>query len=522
MRKAIIIGGGPAGLTAAFELIKHTDIKPIIIEQSTYAGGLSKTVNYKGNRIDIGGHRFFSKSNRIIQWWLNILPIQEEDSKNLHGLTYHNQFFELTNSTIGTNIGNGDKVMLLRNRASSIYHRNNFFAYPLKLSFETLKKLGFFRSFKIISSYLYARLTPRNPEVTLEDFLINRFGKELYQTFFKDYTEKVWGIDPNALPAEWGKQRIKGVSLKKVIKEALKKILRLDKKVWDKSTESSLIEYFLYPKFGPGQLWEEVAEKIKTAGGEIHYATKVEKINATEKIIVSVETQDTSGNKKIWEGDYFFSSMPVKELLNNISGKEVSRKIYEISNGLQYRDFITVGLLVDFVHIKGKNEKFPADNWVYIQDSKVKIGRLQIFNNWSPYLVSNPNHVWLGLEYFCSIGDKLWSKTDQEFIDFAINELCLIKIINKEAILDATILREEKAYPSYFGTYNQFDLVKDYLKSLENLYPVGRNGMHKYNNTDHSMLTAIASVENIIHGIPDKEAIWQINTEEEYHESAKN
>ena len=522
MRKAIIIGGGPAGLTAAYELIKHTDIKPIILEQSAYVGGLSKTVNYKGNRIDIGGHRFFSKSDKVIQWWLNILPIQEEDAKNLQGLTYHNQFYNLTNDVIGKNVGTGDKVMLLRNRSSSIYHRNIFFSYPLKLSFETLQKLGLFRSLNIITSYLYARLLPQKPELTLEDFLVNRFGKELYQTFFKDYTEKVWGIHPDALPAEWGKQRIKGVSLKKVIQESLKKIFSLNKSKWDKTTEASLIEHFLYPKFGPGQLWEEVAEKIKEAGGEIYYDQKVIKINCSKKFISAVETHDQSGKKIQWEGDYFFSSMPVNELINSLTDEAMPPDIYEVSNGLQYRDFITVGLLVDSVNITGKNEKIPIDNWIYIQDSKVKLGRLQIFNNWSPYMVSQPNQVWLGLEYFCSKGDELWRMTDQAFIDFAINELCLTNIINKEAVLDSTILREEKAYPSYFGSYNRFDVVKEYLKSFANLYPVGRNGMHKYNNTDHSMLTAIASVEHIIYGAPDKETIWQINTEEEYHESAKN
>lgn len=519
MRKAIIIGGGPAGLTAAYELIKHTDIKPIIIEQTQYVGGLSKTVNYKGNRIDIGGHRFFSKSDKVIEWWLTILPIEETNAKELHGLTYHNQFHNVGSDIIQKNTGYGDKVFLLRNRLSSIYHRNNFFPYPLKISLETLQKLGFIRSIRIIVSYLFARVSTINPETSLEDFLINRFGKELYLTFFKDYTEKVWGIEPKELPAEWGKQRIKGVSLKKVIKESLTSIFFKKKKKWDKSTETSLIEQFLYPKFGPGQLWEEVAAKVLEGGGEIHYHQKVEKINIIDKLVTSIETTDQSGNKGVWDGDYFFSSMPVRELISGFSNTTIPTEIAVINNGLLYRDFITVGLLVTEVNIKGQKKILPKDNWIYIQDGNVKLGRLQIFNNWSPHLVNDQKQIWLGLEYFCNKGDELWSMEDAEFIQFAINELSSTGMIAKDAVVDATILREEKAYPSYFGTYNQFSLLKDYLKEFLNLYPIGRNGMHKYNNTDHSMLTAIASVQNIVSGSPDKESIWQINTEEDYHES---
>ncbi len=411
--------------------------------------------------------------------------------------------------------------MLLRSRVSSIYHRNKFFSYPLKLSLETLWKLGLIRSLSIIISYLYARLLPIKPELTLEDFLINRFGKNLYRTFFKDYTEKVWGIPPSNLPSEWGKQRIKGVSLKKVVVDSLSKLFSTKKKKWDSSTETSLIEHFLYPKFGPGQLWEKVAAKVKEAGGEIHYDLKVTRINVDSKNITSVETIDNAGETRIWEGDYFFSSMSVRDLINSLDKKNLPSGIAEINNGLLYRDFITVGLLVDSIKIKSKEGHLPKDNWIYIQDEKVKLGRLQIFNNWSPYMVNDQQKVWLGLEYFCNKGDELWNLSDNEFIQFAIEELSSIGIIDKNTVLDSTILREEKAYPSYFGTYNQFSEIKDYLKEFINLYPIGRNGMHKYNNTDHSMLTAIASVENIVSGYPDKEAIWQINTEEEYHEDSK-
>ena len=522
MRKAIIIGGGPAGLTAAYELLTHTDIKPIIIEQSEYVGGLSKTVNYKGNRIDIGGHRFFSKSDKVINWWLNILPIDEKSVEQLKSIKYHNQEHKIDKGIIKSHSGSGDNVMLLRSRASSIYHRNKFFAYPLKLSFETLRKLGFLRSLLIILSYLYARFFPVKPEVTLEDFLINRFGKNLYRTFFKDYTEKVWGIPPNNLPSEWGKQRIKGVSLKKVIIDSISRIFSSKKRKWDSSTEASLIEHFLYPKFGPGQLWEEVAKRITNSGGQIIYNHKVEQINVDNKKIVSVETISNNEKAEIWEGDYFFSSMPVHELINSLGQEKVPIDIQEVNKGLLYRDFITVGLLVNAINIKSEEGHLPKDNWIYIQDENVKLGRLQIFNNWSPYMVSNEKNIWLGLEYFCNEGDILWTMSDKDFIQFAIKELSSINIINEHSVLDSTILREKKAYPSYFGSYDQFEKVKEYLKEFSNLYPIGRNGMHKYNNTDHSMLTAIASVENIVSGVPDKETIWQINTEDDYHEVKKN
>jgi protoporphyrinogen oxidase len=519
MRRAIIIGGGPAGLTAAYELLKNTDIKPIIIERSAYVGGLSKTVNYKDNLIDIGGHRFFSKSDRVINWWLDILPIEKESADQLNVIKYQNKEYGFKKGAVKDQSGTGDNVMLLRSRVSSIYHRNKFFSYPLTLSFETLKNLGLTRSLSIIISYIRSQLFPVKPEVTLEDFLINRFGKNLYKTFFKDYTEKVWGISPGNLPSEWGKQRIKGVSLKKVLVDALSKIFSSKKKKWDSSTETSLIEHFLYPKFGPGHLWEQVAAKVKAAGGEIHHQLTVTRINIQHKHITSVETKNQEGLTEVWEADYFFSSMPVKELINAFDKELVPQHILEISNGLLYRDFITVGLLVDSLKIKTKEGHLPKDNWIYIQDDTVKIGRLQIFNNWSPYMVKDLNKVWLGLEYFCNKGDELWNKTDAELIQFAIHELTKIGIIEKHAVTDSTILREEKAYPSYFGSYNQFSEIKNYLKEFANLYPIGRNGMHKYNNTDHSMLTAIASVENIISGFPDKESIWQINTEEDYHES---
>lgn len=520
-RKAIIIGGGPAGLTAAYELLKQSDIKPVIIEQSSYVGGLSKTVNYKGNRIDIGGHRFFSKSDKVIEWWLNILPINIEDAEKVNKIIYQNKAHIIDKNIIEKHISSGEKIMLLRNRSSSIYHRKKFFPYPLRFSVNTFSKLGIIRGVQIIFSYLYAKLFPVNPEITLEDFFINRFGKTLYRTFFKDYTEKVWGVEPKDLSSEWGKQRVKGVSLRKIFIDALRKLFLFKNKSFHSKTETSLIEHFLYPKLGPGQLWEEVASKIIDLGGEIHYDTRVTKINHDKNKISSVETLDVFGNIRVWEGDYFFSTMPVKDFIHAL-GSSVPRPVIEISQGLMYRDFITVGVLVDKKDFHLNEQYITKDNWIYIQDEKVKLGRIQIFNNWSPYLVSAADKMWLGLEYFCNEGDSLWNMSDADFINFSITELYKIGILEKGTpIVDATMLREIKAYPSYFGSFNQFSIIKDYLMHISNLYPIGRNGMHKYNNSDHSMLTAMASVDHILTGFPDKAAIWQINTEDEYQEIKK-
>ncbi|MBI2729225.1 MAG: NAD(P)/FAD-dependent oxidoreductase [Sphingobacteriales bacterium] len=519
MRKAIIIGAGPAGLTAAYELLKRTDIKPIVLEQSSYAGGLAKTVNYKGNRIDIGGHRFFSKSDRVIEWWLDILPVETDKAGKALDITYQNKTHHVPDELLTQHAANGDKVMLVRSRLSRIYFKKQFFPYPIKLSIDTLKKLGFWNTIKIGVSYISSRLAPVKPEISLEDFFINRFGKELYLTFFKDYTEKVWGVSCKDISAEWGKQRIKGLSVSKAIVHAVKAMFSSTKDVRQKNTETSLIEQFLYPKYGPGQLWEEVANKIMAMGGEIHYNQKVDGVTADDKTISAVTTKDANESITNWEGDYFFSTMAVKDFINGMANAKIANEINEVNNGLMYRDFITVGLLVNKLKVKDiSGAGMIRDNWIYIQEKEVKLGRLQIFNNWSPFMVNDQEKVWLGLEYFCNIGDELWNKKDDEFMRFATEELHLIGIIDKSEVIDSTILREEKAYPSYYGSYDKFDVLKNYLKQFENLYPIGRNGMHKYNNSDHSMLTAMTAVDNIISGVTDKENIWQINTEEDYHE----
>jgi protoporphyrinogen oxidase len=522
---AIIIGAGPAGLTAAYELVRKTDIKPIIYEMSEHIGGIARTVNYKGNRIDIGGHRFFSKSDRVMEWWQNILPLQRVPSENELELNinYHNQTRKQRLTKDGPDPDKVDKVMLIRRRLSRIYYLRKFFDYPVSLNFNTLFNLGLFRIVRILFSYIKARVFPRKQEISLEDFLINRFGGELYHTFFKDYTEKVWGVSCSKISAEWGAQRIKGLSVTKTVIHAIKKIIKKDSSISQKDRETSLIERFLYPKYGPGQLWEEVASTIIENGGSFYSNHKATKIYIKDNKISGIEIRnETTGEISKQEGDYFFSTMPIKEFIESIES-DVPPDVTKIAQGLVYRDFITLGMLLTKLKIKNISDKQTVndiipDNWIYIQEKEVSVGRLQIYNNWSSYMVKDPNKVWLGLEYFCNEGDELWNKSDEEFIDFAINELVEIDIIEKEDVLDSTIIRMPKTYPAYFGTYNDFHIIRDFTDKIENLFLIGRNGMHKYNNQDHSMLTAMTAVENIINNITDKSNIWAINTEDTYIE----
>lgn len=521
-KNAIIIGAGPAGLTAAYELITKTDIKPIILEKSGDIGGISKTVNYKGNRIDIGGHRFFSKSDVVMNWWRNIMPIQSAPSKDDVEISqkYPNYDNHKQMDANGVDPQTTNDVMLYRNRLSRIFFLRKFFDYPVSLSGKTISNLGFVKIIKIGISYLWIRLFPVKNEKSLEDFFINRFGKELYSIFFKDYTEKVWGASCSKISSEWGAQRIKGLSITKTIIHAIKSLFKKENSIEQKEIDTSLIGQFLYPKLGPGSMWESVAQTIKEKGGKILMNSEVLKLEQNNSQIQKIVFKQ-NGELKELSADYYFSTMPVKDLIAGMNN--VPDDIKKIATGLQYRDFITVGLLLKKLKIKN-NTKIPTlnkiipDNWIYIQERDVKVGRIQIFNNWSPYMVKDEDNVWIGLEYFCNEGDELWSMKDDEFIQFAINEVCKIDIIEKEDVIDSTLIRMEKTYPAYFGSYAEFDKIKDFVNGLDNLYLIGRNGMHKYNNADHSMLTAIVAVENIIHGKKTKENIWNINTEEDYHE----
>jgi protoporphyrinogen oxidase/2-polyprenyl-3-methyl-5-hydroxy-6-metoxy-1,4-benzoquinol methylase len=521
-KTAIIIGAGPAGLTAAFELLNKTDIKPIIFEQTGDIGGISKTINYKGNRIDIGGHRFFSKSDRVMNFWMDILPVQTAPAKDdvlLNRELPPNEF----KKTIEADPQKEDKVMLVRERLSRILFLRKFFDYPISLTLVTVANLGIFRMVKITLSYLKARIFRIKEEKSLEDFLINRFGKELYKTFFKDYTEKVWGISCDKINPQWGAQRIKGLSITRAIIHAVKALIYKDKSIGQKEIETSLISQFLYPKYGPGQLWEEVSRKVEAKGGQVILNHKVIGLENKNGKIYSVTVRDEKTNevKKI-EADFVFSTMPVQELIEDM--QDVPQNVKTVADGLCYRDFITVGLLASKLKIKNNTNiktinNIVPDNWIYIQEKDVKIGRLQVFNNWSPYMVADDNTVWLGLEYFCDKGDDVWDMNDDKMKEFAGAELEKVGIVDKSDIIDSVVARVEKTYPAYFGTYDQFDVIKNYTDSFANLFLIGRNGMHRYNNQDHSMLTAMTAVENIIEGVESKENIWQVNAEEDYHET---
>jgi protoporphyrinogen oxidase len=559
-RKAIIIGAGPAGLTAALEFLRKTDVTPIILEASDEIGGISRTIRYKGNRMDIGGHRFFSKSDRVMQWWMELMPPdvseasptgvqisyqgkqravavpahlpQEPPLRGLGPLDRDAEEEDNEPEPVGTVVlapepENADLVMLVRPRKSRIYYLRKFFDYPIKLTGSTIANLGPVRMAKIATSYVASRVSPIKQENSLEDFLINRFGRELYLTFFKSYTEKVWGTPCDQISAEWGAQRIKGLSLTTALKHFVKKAFAAKPKgekndVAQKGTDTSLIERFLYPKFGPGQLWEHVAEKVVAMGGEIHMGWKVDAIEVSGSRVVALNAVNAAGERRSFEGDFFLSTMPMRELVQSLRGVEVPPNVREVSEGLQYRDFITVGVLANKLDVIEPDGGLIKDTWIYIQEPDVLLGRLQIFNNWSPYMVSDPSKVWLGLEYFCYDTDPLWSMPDDALKSFAAKELEKIGILRTAEVLDAHVVRVPKTYPAYFGTYNRFGELRDFTDSFENLFLVGRNGMHKYNNQDHSMLTAMAVVDGIAAGHVDKSALWSINTEQEYHEESKS
>jgi protoporphyrinogen oxidase len=524
-KTAIIIGAGPAGLTAAYELLQRTGIKPEIYELSDEIGGLARTVNYKGNRMDIGGHRFFSKSDRVMNWWKNILPIQGIENQNgaAIGIHYQNKSRAIEAQPDGPNPDKTDRVMLIRRRVSRIFFLRKFFDYPISLSAGTLGNLGLIRAGRIGVSYSWACVFQIRPEKSLEDFFINRFGRELYGTFFKDYTEKVWGVPCDKIKPEWGAQRIKGLSITRAVVHAMKSVFSSDASVAQKKIETSLIERFLYPKFGPGQIWEETARQVTAKGGALHHRYRAVGLEWKGKRIVAARFRNEATGETITrKADYFFSTMPVKELIEGM-GPEVPADVREVASGLIYRDFITVGLLLKKLSVKqgSRADATVPDNWIYIQERDVKIGRLQIFNNWSPYLVKDPNTVWLGLEYFCNEGDELWKKTDAEFSTFAAGELAKLGVIDPADVLDSVVIRVPKTYPAYFGSYDRFDVIRRFVDTFENLFLVGRNGMHRYNNQDHSMLTAMTAVDNIVGGIVAKENLWNVNAEMEYHEERK-
>lgn len=518
MKKVIVIGAGPAGITAALELLRDNgkeNYEVIILEESNEIGGISRTVRYNGNRMDIGGHRFFSKNDRVNDFWLNLLPLQGADSFDDKLLGRNKPL-----NDGGPDPEKEDLVMLYRERVSRIYYNKHFFDYPISMKWQTFRNMGFAATVRAGFSYLWAAAFKRE-EKSLEDFYINRFGKVLYSMFFEGYTEKLWGRHPSEISADWGAQRVKGLSIRALIKDIFSKIF--GKKKNSKTVETSLIEQYWYPKFGPGQLWEAAADECVRLGGKVIKSCKVKRLVCEGSLIRSVIC-DRGGKEVSFDGDIFISTMPVKDLILGIDGERPSEELRAVAENLPYRDFVTVGLLVNKLNLKNGTSlktlgNIVPDCWIYVQERSVKLGRIQIFNNWSPYMVKDPeNTVWLGLEYFCAEGDEFWSLSDSECIEFAVNELISMGIIDSDSVLDAHRERVRKAYPAYFDSYKDFAKLREYLDTLPNLYCVGRNGQHRYNNMDHSMLTAMLAADGIKNGEANKSPIWEVNTEKNYHE----
>jgi len=516
MKRIVIIGAGSAGITAGYELLRQSkEYEVVLLEQSNMLGGISKTVNHNGNRMDIGGHRFFSKNEEVMNWWNHMMPLQGAPALD-DVLTDR----EVQLQEGGPNPETEDCVMLVRKRLSRIYYKKKFFDYPVKINWNTIKNMGFLTIFKVMMDYLVS-VVHKRPETSLENFYINRFGKKLYSMFFESYTEKVWGRHPREISADWGAQRAKGLSIFAILKDSFRKLVgRMDDVV-----ETSLIEEFRYPKYGPGQLWEIAAEKFVELGGVIQRNCQVTEIITDGKMVQSVIYVE-KGEKKEMKVDYLLSSMPLKNLIEGM--KNVPKNVERIAKGLPYRDFVTVGFLVKKLQLQNQtkwktiNNMIP-DTWLYIQELERKLGRIQVFNNWSPYLVQKPEeNIWIGLEYFCQEGDEYWNMTEVEWKQFSKQELEKMEILAQDMeILDYHVEKVVKAYPAYFDTYAEIDTLKAWLNNFSNLFCIGRNGQHRYNNMDHSMLTAFEAVKNILTGEMNKSNIWAVNAEKEYHEVKK-
>ena len=517
MKKVLIIGAGPAGLTAAYELLSRSEeYEVVVFESSSVFGGISKTVNYKGNRMDMGGHRFFSKAPEVNEWWDKMMPMQGAPSKDDIMLSR-----QIPLSSDGPDPSKEDVVMLTRHRVSRIFFDGKFYDYPISLKPATFKNMGFANTMKCGFSYLGA-MVHKLPEDNLENFYINSFGRKLYSMFFEYYTENLWGRHPSEIDASWGAQRTKGLSIGGILKDVFGKSFH----VKNRKVNTSLIEQFKYPKLGPGELWEVTAKKVEELGGTIIKEAEVTKLHKEGNRITSL-TYVKDGQECSMDGDVFISSMPLKDLVGGMN--DVPDEPSRIAEGLPYRDYMTLGVLVKKLNLKNETDiktvgNIVPDCWVYVQDRSVKMGRFQIYNNWSPYMVKDlENTVWVGLEYFCNEGDEFWNMTEEQFARLGTEEMLRIGLISSlDDVLDSHMEKVKKAYPAYFDTYDQIDSLVEYLNTIDNLYCVGRNGQHRYNNLDHSMMTSFEAVKCIITGNQDKTAIWNINTEKEYHEQKED
>ena len=521
MRKALIIGGGPAGLTAAYELLEASEtdasaerFEVIVFEESGQLGGISKTVEHNGNRMDMGGHRFFSKDPKVNEWWNHMLPPQGAPA-------YDDIVLKRTPPLAagGPDPEKTDRVMLTRNRVSRIYFDRKFFDYPITLKWETFKNMGLATTIQAGFSYIASVLHKRK-ENSLEDFYINRFGKKLYSMFFEKYTENLWGRSPAEIDPNWGAQRVKGLSIMAIISDMFRKLLPGKK---TGHVETSLIEEFSYPKLGPGQLWDVTGAEIEKMGGQILRGCRVVRFSRDENGRILSLTYEKDGKEYQEKGDIFISSMPIKDLVGGMN--DVPAREADIAAGLPYRDYMTLGVLVPRLNLVNKTKiktigNIVPDDWIYVHDRTVQMGRFQIYNNWSPYMVKDlENTVWVGLEYFCDEGDSLWRMSEEEFSVFAVSEMVKMGLIDSpDVVLDTHMEKVKKAYPAYFDTYKDMDVLRDWLNTIDNLYCVGRNGQHRYNNIDHSMVTSFETVKNILSGVRSRDNIWNVNTEKEYLE----
>ena len=465
-RSVVIIGGGPAGLTAAYELVKQR-IRPIVLEKGDKVGGLARTETYKGFRFDLGGHRFFTKSKEVMRMWEAILG----------------------------------KDFLARPRLSRIYHNRKFFYYPLR-PFNVVHKLGILESVYIVLSYLECQAFPYRQEESFEQWVTNRFGRRLFETFFRTYTEKIWGIPCSELKAEWAAQRIKDLSLRTAL---------LAMFVKRKKTIRTLIEEFHYPRLGPGMMWNAVKDHVERAGGMVKLNADVIGIgragNRIERVLVSC-----AGREESVEGTHFISSMPITEFIDKL--EPPSSTLSRSARKLRYRDFLTVCLIVN------RPDLFP-DHWIYVHDPEVRVGRIQNFKNWSPDMVPDPKKTSLGLEYFCTEGDELWRMADADLIELGKQEVERIGLARSADVQDGCVFRIPKAYPVYDSDYrDHLSVLREFVDGLENFWSVGRNGLHRYNNQDHAMLTGMLAVRNVLYG--ENNDLWSVNTDLEYHEEIRD